>query len=99
MAMRSTGRNIDPKILRAAGAVSAIVPPRTACTAPSDVVDLVSAMRDDGLRNMPIVEGTRLVGIVTRCEHHAACPVPVVWLAYDWAGAFQRRCGVGLREG
>lgn len=32
----------------------------------SDVVDLVTAMRDDGLRSMPIVDGTRLVGIVTR---------------------------------
>jgi CBS-domain-containing membrane protein len=32
----------------------------------SDVVDLVTTMRDDGLRSMPIVDGTRLVGIVTR---------------------------------
>lgn len=32
----------------------------------SDVVDLVTTMRDEGLRSMPIVDGTRLVGIVTR---------------------------------
>ena len=40
--------------------------PATAMDLGSDVVDLVTAMRDDGLRSMPIVDGARLVGIVTR---------------------------------
>jgi CBS domain-containing protein len=31
-----------------------------------DVVDLVAVMRADGLRSMPVVDGPRLVGIVTR---------------------------------
>jgi CBS domain-containing protein len=30
------------------------------------VVDLVTIMRADGLRSMPVVDGPRLVGIVTR---------------------------------
>lgn len=32
----------------------------------ADVVDLVTIMRADGLRSMPVVDGPRLVGIVTR---------------------------------
>lgn len=32
----------------------------------ADVVDLVTTMRADGLRSMPVVDGPRLVGIVTR---------------------------------
>jgi CBS-domain-containing membrane protein len=32
----------------------------------ADVVDLVTIMRADGLRTMPVVDGPRLVGIVTR---------------------------------
>jgi CBS domain-containing protein len=40
--------------------------PAVAMDARSDVVDLVTTMRDDGVRSMPIVDGTKLVGIVTR---------------------------------
>jgi CBS domain-containing protein len=40
--------------------------PAVSMSVRSDVVDLVTTMRDDGLRSMPIVDGTRLVGIVTR---------------------------------
>jgi len=40
--------------------------PATAMTSGSDVVDLVATMQTAGIRSMPIVDGTRLVGIVTR---------------------------------
>jgi hypothetical protein len=40
--------------------------PAVSMSVRSDVVDLVTAMRDDGLRSMLIVDGTRLVGMVTR---------------------------------
>jgi len=43
-----------------------MIAPAAAMDLGSDVVDLVTAMRDDGLRSMPIVDGARLVGIVTR---------------------------------
>ena len=40
--------------------------PATVMASGSDVVDLVSTMETAGIRSMPIVDGTRLVGIVTR---------------------------------
>ena len=40
--------------------------PATAMTSGSDVVDLVATMETAGIRSMPIVDGARLVGIVTR---------------------------------
>ena len=40
--------------------------PATAMTSGSDVVELVATMETAGIRSMPIVDGTRLVGIVTR---------------------------------
>lgn len=38
----------------------------TSVDALCDVVDLVTAMRADGLRSMPVLDGAALVGIVTR---------------------------------
>ena len=47
--------------------VSAIMTsPATVMTGGSDVVDLVATMETAGIRSMPIVDGARLVGIVTR---------------------------------
>ena len=40
--------------------------PATVMSSGSDVVDLVATMEAAGVRSMPIVDGTRLVGIVTR---------------------------------
>jgi CBS domain-containing protein len=40
--------------------------PAISVTAGADVVDLVAIMRADGVRSMPVVDGDRLVGIVTR---------------------------------
>ena len=40
--------------------------PATVMTSGSDVVDLVATMETAGIRSMPIVDGARLVGIVTR---------------------------------
>ena len=40
--------------------------PATVMTSGSDVVDLVATMETAGVRSIPIVDGTRLVGIVTR---------------------------------
>lgn len=40
--------------------------PATAMSAGTDVVDLVTMMLDSRVRSMPIVDGDRLVGIVTR---------------------------------
>lgn len=40
--------------------------PATAMTSGSDVVALIATMETAGIRSMPIVDGTRLVGIVTR---------------------------------
>ena len=40
--------------------------PPIAMTSGSDVVDLVATMETAGIRSMPIVDGDRLVGIVTR---------------------------------
>ncbi|MBN9099826.1 MULTISPECIES: CBS domain-containing protein [unclassified Pseudonocardia] len=40
--------------------------PPASVRAGADVVDLVAIMRADGLRSMPVVDGPRLVGIVTR---------------------------------
>jgi CBS domain-containing protein len=40
--------------------------PAISVTAGADVVDLVAIMRADGVRSMPVVDGNRLVGIVTR---------------------------------
>jgi len=40
--------------------------PAISVGARTDVVDLVTAMRDGGVRAMPIVEGSRVVGVVTR---------------------------------
>jgi CBS domain-containing protein len=40
--------------------------PPVSVTAGADVVDLVAMMRADGLRSLPVVDGSRLVGIVTR---------------------------------
>lgn len=40
--------------------------PAPSVRAGADVVDLVTIMRTDGLRSMPVVDGPRLVGIVTR---------------------------------
>ena len=40
--------------------------PAPSVRAGADVVDLLAIMRADGLRSMPVVDGPRLVGIVTR---------------------------------
>lgn len=40
--------------------------PAASVPAGADVVDLVTIMRDDGLRSLAVVDGPRLVGIVTR---------------------------------
>src|SRR5581483_12010995 len=40
--------------------------PVTAMNANADVVDVVSEMLDTSVRSMPIVDGARLVGILTR---------------------------------
>jgi CBS domain-containing protein len=40
--------------------------PAPSVRAGADVVDVVAIMRADGLRSMPVVDGPRLVGIVTR---------------------------------
>jgi CBS-domain-containing membrane protein len=44
----------------------------------ADVVDLVTIMRADGLRSMPVVDGPRLVGIVTAVIWCARGPA-VTW--------------------
>ena len=43
-----------------------MISPAPSVRAGADVVDLVTIMRADGLRSMPVVDGPRLVGIVTR---------------------------------
>jgi CBS-domain-containing membrane protein len=43
-----------------------ITAPVSAMSADSDVVDVVTAMLDTGVRSMPIVHDSRLVGILTR---------------------------------
>ena len=43
-----------------------MISPAPSVRAGADVVDLVAIMRADGLRSMPVVDGPRLVGIVTR---------------------------------
>ena len=43
-----------------------ITAPVTAMSADSDVVEVVTAMLDTGVRSMPIVHDSRLVGILTR---------------------------------
>jgi CBS domain-containing protein len=40
--------------------------PVTGMAQNTDVVDLITAMLDDRIRSMPIVDGSRVVGIVTR---------------------------------
>lgn len=40
--------------------------PAPSVRAGADVVDVAAIMRADGLRSMPVVDGSRLVGIVTR---------------------------------
>jgi CBS domain-containing protein len=40
--------------------------PAPSVRAGADVVDVATIMRADGLRSMPVVDGSRLVGIVTR---------------------------------
>jgi CBS domain-containing protein len=53
-----------PSVTATVGAV--MTTPVTAAETNTDVADLVTAMLDNSVRSMPIVEGSRLVGIVTR---------------------------------
>jgi CBS-domain-containing membrane protein len=62
----SIQRPDEPHREPAATVGGAMTAPAVSMNVRSDVVDLVTTMRDDGLRSMPIVDGTRLVGIVTR---------------------------------
>ena len=53
-----------PSVAATVGAV--MTTPVTAMDAGTDVVDLCTAMLDTSVRSMPIVEGCRVVGMVTR---------------------------------
>jgi CBS domain-containing protein len=58
---------IDDFVSTVAATVGAVMTPAvTAMSAETDVVDVVSAMLGNRVRSMPIVEGSRLVGILTR---------------------------------
>jgi CBS domain-containing protein len=56
-----------PATRRPAATVGGVMTsPAPSVRAGADVVDVVAIMRADGLRSMPVVDGPRLVGIVTR---------------------------------
>ena len=61
-----TARLDDPPREPAVSVGAVMTSPATAMTGGSDVVDLVATMETTGIRSMPIVDGARLVGIVTR---------------------------------
>jgi CBS domain-containing protein len=58
----------DPESVPAAPATvgAVMTTPAVGMGATADVADLVAAMWDDRVRSMPIVDGSRVVGIVTR---------------------------------
>lgn len=64
-------RSADHEIPRAQsmGTVGDVMTsPATAMGAATDVVDVVTVMWDSKIRALPIVDGSRVVGIVTRCD-------------------------------
>ncbi|MCU1686559.1 MAG: hypothetical protein JWQ81_7298 [Amycolatopsis sp.] len=56
----------EPRPTAAALVGEVMTTPVTAMGAGTDVVDLVTAMLDSRVRSMPIVDGSRVVGIITR---------------------------------
>src|SRR6266568_3737040 len=58
----------DPESVPAASATvgAVMTTPAVGMGATADVADLVAAMWDDRVRSMPIVDGSRVIGIVTR---------------------------------